>query len=191
MAVWVLTGGCLLAAAGFRVLRATMVPELPNFSPVAAIAFCGAFFLPGVVAWGLPLGCLVVSDIVLSMALGYPAVSAAQLSAWAGIGLVVALGRWFAVRGWGGPGAVLGGVLGGGLVFHLVTNAASWLMNPAYPRGFEGLWISLTTGLPGFPPTWVFFRNSIVSDLVFAGIILVVHALVTQASAGRRAARMA
>ena len=179
-----------MAAAAFRVLRATMVAELPNFSPVAAMAFCGAFFLPGVAAWALPIGCLVVSDIVLSLALGFPVVSAAQLSAWAGITLVVALGRFFATRGWGNTGAVLGGVLGGGVVFYLVTNAASWLMNPAYPRGVEGLWMSLTTGLPGFPPTWMFFRNSIASDLIFAGLILLVHAVVSLAGS-RHAVRHA
>jgi hypothetical protein len=70
-----------------------------------------------------------------------------------------------------------GSVLGGGLFFYLVTNTASWLANSAYPRGFGGLWMSLTTGLPGFPPTWMFFRNSLVSDFLFAGILLALWAV--------------
>jgi hypothetical protein len=28
--------------------------------------------------------------------------------------------------------------------------------------------------LPGFPPTWVFFRNSLFSDLIFTGIFTAV-----------------
>ena len=37
-------------------------------------------------------------------------------------------------------------------------------------------WVqALTTGLPGFPPTWVFLRNSLVSDLGFALVLLLAH----------------
>jgi hypothetical protein len=80
-------------------------------------------------------------------------------------------------RGGFSPVRYFGSVLGGGVVFYLVTNTASWFANTAYPRGLGGLWMSLTTGLPGFPPTWMFFRNSLVSDFLFAGILLTVWAL--------------
>jgi hypothetical protein len=75
-----------------------------------------------------------------------------------------------------------GSVLGGGVVFYLLTNTASWIANPSYPRGLGGLWMSLTTGLPGFPPTWMFFRNSLVSDFLFAGLLLAVWALASRTS---------
>jgi hypothetical protein len=40
--------------------------------------------------------------------------------------------------------------------------------------------MSLTTGLPGFPPTWMFFRNSLVSDFLFAAVLLAVWALASR-----------
>ena len=164
-------GLCIALLAGFRLARAAFLPELPNFAPVTAMAVCGAFLLPGAIGWILPLGILMVSDFLLALAVGYPAVSSAQLVAWGTILAIVGLARLVA-RGGFSPLRYFGSVLGGGGIFYLVTNAASWLANPAYPRGPGGLWMSLTTGLPGFPPSWMFFRNALVSDFLFAALIL-------------------
>ncbi len=180
MRVAVLAGLCILAVASFRVLRATLLPELPNFSPVAAVAFCGGIFLPGALAWAVPIGALVVSDLALSVVAGFPAFGFSQTLAWLCIASIVGVGRWVSV----GPFSIwkyFGGVAGGALGFYFVTNAAAWVMNPAYPRGWSGLWMSLTTGLPGFPPTWVFFRNSLVSDMLFGALVLAVWAIAKQA----------
>ena len=57
------------------------------------------------------------------------------------------------------------------LAFYLVTNVVCWAIEPAYPGGFGGLVQALTTGLPGYPPTWMFFRNSLASDFLFAALI--------------------
>jgi hypothetical protein len=169
-------GLCIALLAGFRVLRAALLPELPNFSPVTAVAVCGAFLLPGAVGWILPLGALMVSDFLLAVVLGYPAFTSDQLVVWGAMLALVVIVRLVA-RGGFSPMRYFGSVLGGGLFFYLVTNTASWLANSAYPRGFGGLWMSLTTGLPGFPPTWMFFRNSLVSDFLFAGILLALWAV--------------
>jgi hypothetical protein len=97
-------------------------------------------------------------------------------------GTILALVGFARLAGRGGfsPVRYFGSVLGGGVIFYLVTNAASWIANPAYPRGLGGLWMSLTTGLPGFPPTWMFFRNSLVSDFLFAVLLLAVWALASR-----------
>lgn len=169
-------GLCIVLLAGFRVLRAALLPEFPNFSPVNAVAVCGAFLLPGALGWILPLGALMVSDFLLALVLGYPALNSAQLVVWGTILALVGFARLVA-RGRFSPVRYFGSVLGGGVFFYLVTNTASWLANPAYPRGLGGLWMSLTTGLPGFPPTWMFFRNSLISDFLFAGVLLAVWAV--------------
>ena len=51
----------------------------------------------------------------------------------------------------------------------MITNFFSWLTDPGYVKNFAGLIQSLTVGLPqyGATPTWMFFRNSLVSDLFF------------------------
>ena len=172
-------GLCIVLLAVFRVLRAAYLPELPNFSPVSAVAVCGAFLIPGALGWLIPLGALMVSDLLLALVLGYPALSGAQLVVWGTILALVGFAR-LAGRGGFSPVRYFGSVLGGGVIFYLVTNTASWFANPAYPRGLGGLWMSLTTGLPGFPPTWMFFRNSLVSDFLFAALFLAVWALASR-----------
>jgi hypothetical protein len=167
---------CILLLAGFRVLRAGFLPELPNFSPVAAVAFCGGLFLPGVLAWIVPISVLFVSDLALAMLLGYPAFSSAQFVSWTCILAVVEIGRLLSKASFSTP-RFFSALIGSGLFFYLVTNTAAWIGNPSYPRGFGGLWMSLTTGLPGFPPSWMFYRNALVSDLVFGVLLLSVWAL--------------
>lgn len=168
---------CIVAIAGFRVVRAAFLPELPNFSPVTAMAFCGGLLLPGMVAWILPMAVLVVSDIALSAVMGYPVFSSGQAVAWLATLAVIAAGRWMASRGEFRLTGFFGSLLGVSVMFYLLTNAFSWLANPAYPRSLDGLWMSLTVGLPGFPPTWTFFRNSLFSDVLFAAVMLAVYAV--------------
>jgi hypothetical protein len=37
--------------------------------------------------------------------------------------------------------------------------------------------MSLTTGLPGFPPSWIFYRNALVSDLIFGALLVAAWSL--------------
>ena len=167
--------GIIATVALFRVLRATLLPELPNFSPVMAMAFCGGLFLPGLLAWLLPLAVIAFSDIALSLWLGYPPFGTGQFAAWCCLLAAVGIGRW--VSGW--PQLKISGLTGviiaNALIFYLVTNAISWLLEPAYSRDGGGFVQALTTGLPGYPPTWQFFRNSLVSDFLFVGLIFMIR----------------
>ena len=169
-----LVAGLIVAVAAFRVLRAAFLPEFQNFAPVMAMAFCGGLFLPGVLAWALPLGALIISDVALAFVFNYPALGTAQVS-WVCFALAVGAGRWLARQERAGLGSFVLLLLGNAIVFYLATNTVSWLTD-AYPRTVGGLWQALTTGLPGYPPTWVFFRNQLVSDFLFAALILAVHA---------------
>jgi hypothetical protein len=182
----VLSVACgILLLAVFRVVRAIVLPELPNFSPIAAVAFCGGLFLPGRMAWIVPLTALLVSDVLLSLFLGYPIVGGWQIVSWLAIAAIVGIGRLMARRDFSTVG-FFSAVLGSGVLFYLVTNSAAWLMNPAYPSGLGGLVMSLTTGLPGFPPSWVFLRNSLASDLVFSGLLLGVWILARRGALRQR-----
>lgn len=172
-----MTCACVVLLAIFRVLHATVLPEWPNFSPMAAVAFCGGFLLPGWMAWGVPLGALFISDLLLAAFLGYPAFGLGQTAAWISLALIVAIGRGMAARSIHSLTGIFSGLFAGGILFYFITNAVCWLTMPAYPRGLDGLWMSLTTGLPGYPPSWLFFRNSLVSDFLFASTLLAIWSL--------------
>lgn len=169
LAVW-LAVGLLLFAAFFRVASVSLIPGLPNFSPVMAIAFCGAFLLPGWMAVVVPLAALAASDIFLNLHYGAAALGWGELVRYVcyagavGFGLILR-GRKVGVLGLGGA------VVANALVFYFVTNSASWFGNPLYSQSLAGWVQALTVGLPGYAPTWTFFRNSLVSDLVFAAAI--------------------
>jgi hypothetical protein len=70
------------------------------------------------------------------------------------------------------PSVILPAVLGGSFFFYLTTNTASWLYEPGYAKTAAGWLQALTTGLPGYAPTWTFYRNTLVSDLLFTAIFL-------------------
>ncbi len=76
---------------------------------------------------------------------------------------------------------LLGGGLLGAVLFYFVTNTASWISNPAYAKTLAGWIQTLTTGVPGFPPTWEFFRNTLLSGGLFTALFVGAMKLTTPA----------
>jgi hypothetical protein len=64
---------------------------------------------------------------------------------------------------------VFGGV-GGAFLFFVVTNTVAWLQNPDYPKTLDGWIRAMTTGIPGYPPPWLFLRNTLLSGGLFTGL---------------------
>lgn len=159
----------VVGAAVYRLISATFLTGLPNFSPVMAMAFCCGLFLPGALAAAVPLGCLFVSDLLLNAHFGQPLVSVGMVAAYACY--LFAIGSGTLLRG-RGLLPLFGAVLGNAVLFYVVTNTMSWLGNVQYAQSVAGWVQALTVGLPGFPSTWTFFRNSVLSDLLFTGMFL-------------------
>jgi len=164
----------LLLGTLFRVLRVEVAPEvLPNFSPLMASALCGALFLPGWIGLIVPIAALLVSDVVLNAHYGAPVLSSQLL--WTLPGYLVAVAFGWSLRGRSGLIPVLGGTLAASVIFYVITNTGSWLGLAAYPQTLAGWVQALTVGLPGYPPTWTFFRNSLAGDLLFAAFFVAVE----------------
>jgi hypothetical protein len=55
-----------------------------------------------------------------------------------------------------------------------VTTGLLWLTDPGYVKNFVGLIQAFTVGLPqyGATPSWMFFRNSLLSDLIFTAVFV-------------------
>jgi hypothetical protein len=146
-----------------------MLPQ--NFSVAYALAFCGGLYFSGAMAWWLPLGALLVTDILLNVFYYHePVFNGYMLVKTLGFAGIVWLGRRFSPRmSWW---KLLGGGILGSILFYLVTNTASWLYNPGYPKTLAGWIQALTSGIPGLPPTWEFFRNTLLSGGLFTGLFV-------------------
>jgi hypothetical protein len=93
-----------------------------------------------------------------------------MISRYLALAAIVAIG--FALRNRASLGTVLPATILGSGIFYIVTNTASWLTWPGYAGSFAGWLQALTTGLPGYPPTWMFFRSTLLSDLLFSGLFV-------------------
>lgn len=142
------------------------IPWMQNFAPVAAIALCGAIYLPRKLALALPLAALLVSDVVLNIVHYHvPFVALEMGSRYVALAATVALG--WSLRGHVRFATLIPASLAGSLLFYILTNTASWIDQPGYAKTSAGWLQALTTGLPGYMPTWMFFRSTLASDLLF------------------------
>lgn len=139
---------------------------LHNFAPVAAVALCGAVYLPQRAAIALPLAMLILSDVALNVFHYHQPLLTVEMAPRY-LALVLIAGLGFALRGKAGIGLLLAASTVGSLVFFVITNTGSWLYEPGYAKNFAGWIQALTTGLPGYPSTLSFYRNTLLSDVVF------------------------
>jgi len=140
-----------------------------NFSAAYALAFCAGVYFPKRLAWPLPLATLLATDMLMNVLYYHVApVSAYMLANYAAYAAIIALGQRFSARAaWL---KLLGGSLLGSVLFYLVTNTAAWLQNPEYTKTLAGWIQALTTGIPGYPPTWLFFWKTLLSGGLFTGL---------------------
>jgi hypothetical protein len=166
----------ILAAVIYRIVTGVAIISgstwLSNFAPLAAIALCGAVYFPTRLKFALPLVALFLSDIVLNMHYNAPLLAPEIVCRYFALGLVGWLG--LAVANSPSWKTLLPASLAGSTIFYVVTNVFSWLSEPGYVKNFAGLIQALTVGLPQYSatPTWMFFRNSVVSDLLFTGLFV-------------------
>jgi len=150
-----------------------LVSRLPGldtqgFSLAYALCFCAGCF-PRLLSIGAVAAAIFVSDLWLNAYYDAPYIENWQLVNYMGFGLIWFLGHQF--RRQSSPLRLLFGGLFGALVFYLLSNTAAWMSNPQYVKSVAGWWQAITTGLPGWPPTWTFFRNTMISGGLFTAAI--------------------
>ena len=143
-----------------------------NFAPLAAIALCAAAYFPAKYKFAVPMIALLVSDIVLNIHYGFSLVSPFVLSHYVAFAIIGCLGLLLSGRAsWK---TLLPASIAASLIFYVVTNTVSWLFDPAYAKNLGGFIQAQTTGHPAYSatPAWMFFRNSLLSDLFFTGLFI-------------------
>ncbi|MBI4426789.1 MAG: hypothetical protein HY567_04385 [Candidatus Kerfeldbacteria bacterium] len=148
----------IVGAAGIRVLRdAGLISLPPNVAPIAALALFGGVYLPRRLAFAVPLAAMLLADVLIGFyELG---IMASVYGSFAVSGLI---GLWLRTHKRVGP--ILTGTVIGSMVFFLVTNAAVWAFAALYPKTIAGLLAAYVAGLP-------FFRNTVLGDLAFTGLL--------------------
>jgi hypothetical protein len=162
----------ILSAVAYRIAAVFLIQSghaswLANFAPLAAIALCGAAYFPTKWKFTIPLGALFISDLVLNYVYRAPLVQTQMVGHYLALALVGLIG--LALQNRASFKSLLPASVLGSTIFYLITNAASWISDPGYAKNFAGLIQALTVGLPQYSatPTWMFFRNTLLSDFFF------------------------
>ena len=149
----------------------------PNFSPVYALVFCAGAFWPGRGGWQWPLAVLLASDLILDLYYHVSLLDGYLVLNYAGYAVLFLIGRRLSKRQ-SFVKLLAGGMLGA-VLFYVITNTAAWV-NPApgplpqapYPQTLLGWLQALTVGSAPWPPTWTFFRNTLLSGGLFTGVFV-------------------
>ena len=155
-----------------------------NFSPLASIFLCSGLFLSKkrVAIW--PALGLLVSDVVINAHFHASLIDTRMIPGYFCFAIIFLIGAWLRHQGINRPIPVLLTAVSSSIFFYLITNTISWYFDapiplslPLYPKTFEGWLQALTVGHPGLPPTYLFLRNTLVSDLLFTSLFLLTQAL--------------
>lgn len=190
----------LLPALFIAVFALSRIPGLLplNFSVAYAFAFCAGVFFRGRLAWWLPLVVMLATDLGLNLYYQYGCLYAGVWSApnlanlafnYLAYAVLFWLGRRFK------PQSSFLGLLGGGLLgailFYFITNTASWFFNPfnnhEYTKTLAGWILALTKGTGGYPSTWEFFRNTLLSGGLFTALFAAAGKLTAESPADKTA----
>ena len=167
----------IVAAVALRIITGLAIISgttwISNFAPLAAIALCSAAYFPLRYKFTVPFAALIISDVVLNLYYGYSLASPFVVAHYIGFAIVALVGLAI-VRRRSIATLLVGSVLGS-VIFYVVTNTVSWMYDPAYPKNLGGFVQAQTIGSPvynGTTPTWMFLRNSLLSDLFFTTLFV-------------------
>jgi hypothetical protein len=190
--------GPLILAIVFALSRILGVisMDFANFSAAYALAFCAGVYFSKRMAWWFPLAVFVLTDVALNFywqARGSdpwsPSNLANQSFNYIAYAVLILLGRQFKPKS--SFAALLGGGILGAILFYFITNTASWFFNPfhnpEYTKTFLGWWIALTKGTGGWPETWQFFRNTLLSGGLFTALFVGAAKLTAESPAEKTA----
>ncbi len=147
-----------MLVAGMIVLAAIMriVPHMPNFTPVTAMAlFGGAYISNKRLAYAVPFIAMLLSDLVLGI---HNTMWAVYLS----FAAIVTIGMFLREKN-----TVLktaGAAVASSVLFFVVTNFAVWLAGGFYSMDLAGLVQCYVAAIP-------FYQYSVLGDLFYAGVM--------------------
>ena len=145
----------LIASIIFLVSLTRLVPHLPNFTPILALAIFGGAYLPNrIIALSLPILAMFLSDLIIGF---HSQIYAVYVT----IIVLSLLGNMIKIKNIKNL-AITG--FAGSLIFFMITNFSVWLSGGLYPLTIDGLLQCYIMAIP-------FFHNTLISTLLFLGIL--------------------
>lgn len=136
-----------------------LIPHPWNFTPVlAACLFSGYKIKPIGLALFLPLVAVLLGDFTLGLYEGIGWVYTSYL-------LVIALAIFANKRNTVQSKGLT--VLGGSLVFFLISNFGVWMSGYLYPKTFEGLVACYIAAIP-------FYKNTLIGTVLYSGVFFTI-----------------
>ena len=144
------------------VIVGRLLPHVWNVTPVIAVTLLAGAILPRWWAVAVPAIAMLISDLII----GFYHMPV-MLTVYGSFIAVALFGVWLKNMQ---PHRIVLGSLASSTFFFLTTNFAVWASGTWYPKTLDGLMWAYTLGLP-------FFRNMMIGDVVFSGIVFVVFFL--------------
>ena len=133
-----------------------VLPHPLNVTPIGALALFSGAYLPHRFAWALPLLALFIGDAITGL---YSLT--VLLFVYVGFVGSCQVGRW-TLSEKRSPSRFILGVLGGALVFFLISNLGNWLA--FYPHSVDALINCYAQGIP-------FFGRTLIGDTLYAAMM--------------------
>ena len=138
----------------FLAALSRLLPHLPNFAPITALALFGGMYLDKKHTFIVPIAAMLISDYFIGFYPGMIWVYASFIA----IGFIGLL-----LRNHRGVVQTVGATLAGSILFFVVTNFGVWISSQvSYPHNVAGLVECYVAAIP-------FFRNTLLGDVVYVG----------------------
>jgi len=146
----------IIAAIIFVAALFRLFTNIPNFTPIAAIAlFGGAYITRKSYAFLVPFIALFVTDLIIGFH-GFMLAVYFSFALTVGIGILISKNVKVLT--------VIGGAVASAVLFFIITNFAVWASTPYYTKDIAGLLQCYTLAIP-------FFHNSLIGDLLYSGVL--------------------
>lgn len=147
----ILIAGLLVIGIGWR-----LIPHLPNFAPIGAIAITAGMIFRWYKAVWIPLSIMIMSDLIIGLYQGF-------IWTWLSVAIIPIAGLLLRrlPRMWRIPA----GALSASLLFFIVSNFGVWIASGMYSHTVNGLIECYIMALP-------FLRATLISDLVFTTMLI-------------------
>ncbi len=133
-----------------------LIPHMPNFTPVLAIALLGgANFSSKKLAFIVPIAAMLLSDLFIGF-------HSTMFVVYAGFATTVLMGM--AIRNKQSVLNIGAATLASSLLFFVITNFGVWITTNLYAHTLQGLTACYISAIP-------FFGNSLTGDIFYSALL--------------------